>query len=43
MLAPNGTIYTIPGNSTAINTITFSGLNKLPDSKYLLSYYANKV
>jgi len=43
MLAPNGTIYTIPGNSTAINTITFSGLNNLPDSKYLLSYYANKI
>jgi hypothetical protein len=43
ILAPNGTIYTAPTSSTAINTITFSGLSQLPNSNWCLSAYANHI
>jgi streptogramin lyase len=43
ILAPNGTIYTAPTSSSAINTITFTGLSQLPSSNYCLSAWANKI
>lgn len=43
ILAPNGTLYTAPTGSSAINTITFSGLSEKPNSNVCLSPYFNKL
>jgi len=42
VLGLNGTIYIMPTNTATVCTISFTGLNQLPSSKYFLSAYTNK-